>query len=163
VIEREFAPYAGDNAEISGPSVTLKAEAAQAVGMVLHELTTNSAKYGAFSCQDGRVCPSWCWPQNGGREQLLVDWQEVGGPTIGAPPRAGYGTSVIRELIPFELGGAVDLAFARDGVRCRLEIPAEWLSPGHPSREDTQLSLGEPPWQLLTSPAHIAQSLKDFG
>ena len=162
VIEREFAPYAGGNAEISGPSVTLKAEAAQAVGMVLHELTTNSAKYGAFSCEDGRVCLIWCWPQNGGRQHLLLDWQEIGGPTVGAPPRAGYGTSVIRELIPFELGGAVDLAFAREGVRCRLEIPAEWLSPGHPLRDDTQLSLGEPPWQLLTSPAHIAQSLKDL-
>src|SRR5262245_22131058 len=162
VIEREFAPYADNNAEISGPSVTLRAEAAQAVGMVLHELTTNSAKYGAFSCEDGRVCLSWRWPQNGAREHLLVEWQEIGGPMIGASPRAGYGSSVIRELIPFELGGAVDLAFAHDGVRCRLEIPAEWLSPGHPLGEDTRQSRGEPPWQFLTSPAHIAQSLKDL-
>jgi two-component sensor histidine kinase len=162
VIEREFAPYAGENARVDGPSVTLKAEAAQAVGMVLHELTTNSAKYGAFSREDGHVRLSWSWPQNGTREHLLVDWQETGGPAIGAPPRAGYGTSVIRELIPYELGGAVDLAFARDGVCCRLEIPAEWLSPGHPLGEESQRRLAEPPWQLLTSSPPSAQALKDF-
>ena len=51
----ELAPYAGDNVEIGGPSVTLKAEAAQAMAMVLHELTTNAAKYGAFSDRNGRV------------------------------------------------------------------------------------------------------------
>jgi PAS domain S-box-containing protein len=162
VIEREFAPYAGDNAAITGPSVTLKAEAAQAVAMVVHELTTNSAKYGAFSRQEGRVRLSWSWPQNGTCEHLLVDWQEIGGPPIGSPPRAGYGTSVIRELIPFELGGAVDLAFAREGVRCRLEIPAEWLSPGHPLSVDSQGRLGEPPWQFQTSSTQLAHSLKDL-
>ena len=103
VIEREFAPYAGDNAEISGPSVTLKAEAAQAVAMVLHELTTNSAKYGAFSSEAGRVRLNWQWPQNSRRENLVVDWHESGGPQILAPPASGYGSSIIRELIPFEL------------------------------------------------------------
>ena len=161
VIEREFAPYAGDNAEIGGPNVTLKAEAAQAVAMVLHELTTNSAKYGAFSSKAGRVRLNWDWPQNGRREHLVVDWEEIGGPQIVAPPASGYGSSVIRELIPFELGGAVELAFAWDGVRCRLEIPAEWLSPGHPLSEEGQRSMAGP-WQFLTASARIARSPKDF-
>ncbi|HXE67871.1 MAG TPA: PAS domain-containing protein [Hyphomicrobiaceae bacterium] len=161
VIEREFAPYAGDNAEIGGPNVTLKAEAAQAVAMVLHELTTNSAKYGAFSNEAGRVRLNWDWPQNGRREHLVVDWEEIGGPQIVAPPASGYGSSVIRELIPFELGGAVELAFAWDGVRCRLEIPAEWLSPGHPLSEEGQRSMAGP-WQFLTASARIARSPKDF-
>jgi len=160
VIEREFAPYAGDNAELSGPSVTLRAEAAQAVAMVLHELTTNSAKYGAFSREAGRVRLSWHWPQTT-REHLVVDWHEVGGPPILAPPPSGYGSSIIRELLPFELGGAVELAFAPNGVRCRLEIPAEWLSPGHPLSEDSQRGIAEP-WQFLTASAHIARSFKDF-
>jgi two-component sensor histidine kinase len=162
VIEREFAPYAGDNAEVSGPSVTLKAEAAQAVAMVLHELTTNSAKYGAFSSEAGRVRLGWYWLQNGGaREHLVVDWHEIGGPHILSPPASGYGSSIIRELIPFELGGAVELAFAWDGVRCRLEIPAEWLSRGHPLGEDCQRSMAEP-WQFLTASAHMARWSKDF-
>ncbi len=161
VIEREFAPYAGDNAEISGPSVTLKAEAAQAVAMVLHELTTNSAKYGAFSSEAGRVRLNWHWPQHSRHEHLVVDWHEIGGPQIVAPPPSGYGSSIIRELIPFELGGAVELAFAWDGVRCRLEIPAEWLSPGHPPSEESQRSRAAP-WQFLTASAHLARSPKDF-
>jgi PAS domain S-box-containing protein len=162
VIEREFAPYAGDNADVSGPSVTLKAEAAQAVAMVLHELTTNSAKYGAFSSEAGRVRLSWHWLQNGGaREHLVVDWHESGGPHILGPPATGYGSSIIRELIPFELGGAVELAFAWDGVRCRLEIPSEWLSRGHPLGEDSQRSMAEP-WQFLTVCAHSARRPKDL-
>ena len=130
VVQREFAPYAGDNAEISGPAVFLKAEATQAVAMVLHELTTNSAKYGAFSSQDGRVLLRWRWPQLGACDRLIVDWQEIGGPALACPPRSGYGSSIIRELIPFELGGAVDLDFGLQGLRCRLEIPADWVSPG---------------------------------
>jgi PAS domain S-box-containing protein len=161
VVAREFAPYAGDNAEISGPSVTLKAEAAQAVAMVLHELTTNSAKYGAFSTQEGRVLLRWRWQQKPAMDRLVVDWQEIGGPRIAPRPRTGYGTSVIRELIPFELGGAVDLAFACDGLRCRLEIPAEWTSSGSVLASDARGVVDEPPWQFLIARQPIPQTLKD--
>ena len=160
VVQREFAPYAGDNAEISGPAVFLKAEATQAVAMVLHELTTNSAKYGAFSSQDGRVLLHWRWPQLGACDRLIVDWQEIGGPALASPPRSGYGSSIIRELIPFELGGAVDLDFGLQGLRCRLEIPADWVSPG-PLQGHERLG-GEPPWQFLITQRDIAQSRKDF-
>ncbi|RPI31945.1 MAG: PAS domain S-box protein, partial [Hyphomicrobiaceae bacterium] len=160
VVQREFAPYAGDNAEISGPAVFLKAEATQAVAMVLHELTTNSAKYGAFSRQDGRVLLRWRWPQLGACDRLIVDWQEIGGPALASPPRSGYGSSIIRELIPFELGGAVDLDFGLQGLRCRLEIPADWVSPG-PLQGHERLA-GEPPWQFLMTQGDIARSFKDF-
>jgi PAS domain S-box-containing protein len=127
IVRREFAPYATDESTISGPSITLKAEATAALAMVLHELTTNAAKYGAFSNRSGRVLLRWWWLQNGGPARLVIDWQEVGGPTVQIPSRLGYGTSVVRELIPFELGGSVDLVFAEDGLHCRLEIPADWI------------------------------------
>ena len=162
VVAREFAPYAGDNAEISGPSVTLKAEAAQAVAMVLHELTTNSAKYGAFSTQKGRVLLRWRWQQQPAADRLVVDWQEIGGPQIASQPRTGYGTSIIRELIPFELGGSVDLAFACDGLRCRLEIPGEWTSPESLLASEAQRGRAAPPWQSLLARQHIPPTLKDF-
>ena len=127
IVRCELKPYATGNAAIGGPRVTLRAEAAQAVAMVLHELATNAGKYGAFSNQGGRLSLRWRWLTNGKQGRLAIEWQELGGPTVLVPEQSGYGTSVIRELIPFELGGAVDLDFAPDGLRCRLEIPADWI------------------------------------
>jgi two-component sensor histidine kinase len=59
----------------------------------------------------------------------VLEWRETGGPSIIAPGASGYGTSVIRDLIPYELGGEVDYQLAGDGARCRLEIPTKWLIP----------------------------------
>ena len=126
IVRREFAPYARGNTEAEGPSVILRAEATQAVATALHELTTNAAKYGALSNRSGRVAVRWRWHQNGSHDRLIIEWQEAGGPPVLAPSHSGYGTSIIRELIPFELGGAVELSFAPEGTRCRLEIPGEW-------------------------------------
>jgi two-component sensor histidine kinase len=129
---RELAPYAtNDNTEIDGPDVTLKAEAAQAVSMVLHELATNAAKHGALSTPDGRVAVRWYRLQNGDADaRLCVEWQETGGPAVRAPGRCGYGMEVIRGLLPYELDGKVDLAFAAEGVRCRFDIPLSELTGG---------------------------------
>jgi PAS domain S-box-containing protein len=135
IVRREIAPYAAGNATILGPGVTLKAAAAQAVATVLHELATNAAKYGAFSRSSGRLFVSWCWLDTGSPGRLAFQWQESGGPAVLAPSQTGFGTSVIRELIPFELGGTVDLTFASDGLQCRLEIPADWLSSDAPIGE----------------------------
>jgi two-component sensor histidine kinase len=119
--------------------VTLKAEATQAVAMVLHELTTNAAKYGGLSARGGGVLLRWRWVWNGSGARLAIEWQEVGGPHVAPPSRFGYGTSIVREVIPFELGGIVDLVFAADGVRCRLEIPADWVSEENPQPSHPQM------------------------
>ena len=95
---------------------------------VLHELTTNAAKYGAFSSRTGRVSVHWRWLQNGSHDRLFIEWRETGGPPVPAPSRSGYGMSITRELVPFELGGAVELSVALEGTRCRLEIPGERAS-----------------------------------
>jgi two-component sensor histidine kinase len=128
IIRRELAPYSVCNTAVDGPDLTLKAGAAEAVAMVFHELTTNAAKYGAFSSRTGRVSVRWRWLRNGSPDRLVIDWREIDGPPVGNPSRSGYGTSIIRELIPFELGGAVELSFAPGGTRCRLEIPGEWAT-----------------------------------
>jgi PAS domain S-box-containing protein len=129
LLQRELAPYATrNNTEINGPQVVLTPEAGQAVAMVLHELTTNAAKYGALSTGNGRVSIRWDQRPNGhSRSHLVFEWQEVGGPPVEDSGNPGYGTSTIRDLIPYEFGGAVDLVLAPDGVRCRLELPADWL------------------------------------
>ena len=57
----------------------------------------------------------------------MFEWQEIGGPPVVALGKSSYGTSTIRDLIPYEFGGTVDLVLAPEGVRCRLELPADWL------------------------------------
>jgi PAS domain S-box-containing protein len=129
IIRSELAPYTAANTDIGGPSIILSSDAAQATAMVLHELATNAAKYGALSRHGGQVSVRWFWLANGTLHHwLAIEWQEIGGPPVSAPSTAGYGTSIIRELIPFELGGTADLTFAPSGLRCRLEVPPECVS-----------------------------------
>ena len=130
LVRRELAPYAtAGNTEIRGPGDVLSAEASQAIAMVLHELATNAAKFGALSAAGGHVSVRWSVRRNGHvHPRLSILWQERGGPKVMPRTRSGYGTSVIRDLVPYELGGTVDLVYAREGVRCKLEIPTHWLS-----------------------------------
>jgi len=98
------------------------------VSMVLHELATNATKYGAFSNGHGRISVRWRRHAHSDLgSKLVLEWQEAGGPSVSAVNSHGYGTSVIHDLIPYELGGSVDYELAREGVRCKLEIPDKWL------------------------------------
>ena len=124
IVRRELAPYATDgNTTVEGANIVLSAEASQAMAMVLHELVTNAAKYGALSIAGGRVLVRWHHEQDTQYNRLLIDWEEVGGPQVETPKHFGYGTRVVRDLIPYEIGGSVDLVFAADGVRCKIGIP----------------------------------------
>jgi PAS domain S-box-containing protein len=133
---RVLAPYmTGHNAELSGPELTLSPEAAQAVSMVLHELATNAAKHGALSTDEGLVSVSWYRAMNGGPDaRVCIVWQEACGPLVPAPQRSSYGMEVIRELIPYQLDGSVDLAFEPAGVRCEIAFPATELLDERPHR-----------------------------
>jgi PAS domain S-box-containing protein len=127
VVRNQLAPYATDtNTTIVGTDVTLSSSATQVLAMVLHELVTNAVKYGALSIPGGRVSVSWDRSLNGGAAtNLIFIWRELDGPQVAAAIRSGYGTSLIRELIPHELGGTVDLVFAAEGANCRMEFPLE--------------------------------------
>ena len=127
LVNTQLAPYATDaNIRISGTDVTLTAAETQAMAMVLHELVTNAAKYGALSIPDGRVLVNWDRRLNGdATATLMLEWRELGGPPVAGEVQSGYGTSLIRDLVPHELGGIVDLVFASDGLVCRIEIPLE--------------------------------------
>jgi PAS domain S-box-containing protein len=128
LIRNQLAPYATDaNMTINGTDVMLTAAATQAVAMVLHELVTNAAKYGALSTADGRVSVNWETRLNGdAAANLMIAWREFGGPPIVATAiQSGYGTSLIRDLIPHELGGTVDLVLASDGASCDIGLPLE--------------------------------------
>ena len=125
LIKCELEPYAtGANTIFGGPNVVLTPEATQAVTLVLHELATNAAKYGALSTEKGQVLV--CWQRRSGAEarpELVIEWRETDGPPVRAPAHKGYGTSVITELIPYELGGTVDFELGPPGIFCRIVIP----------------------------------------
>jgi two-component sensor histidine kinase len=146
LVERELAPYAtGSNAEIAGPEVVLSAAASQTMGMVLHELVTNAAKYGALSTRDGRVSVRWYPLLNGDADaRLCIEWLETDGPPVQASERSGYGMEVIRRLVPYELEGEVDLAFATEGVRCRFRVPLSRLTVRNRRADTYEDSLPQP-------------------
>jgi PAS domain S-box-containing protein len=124
LVRNQLAPYATDtNVTISGTDVMLIAAEIQAVARVLHELVTNAAKHGALSIPGGHVSVSWNRKPNGDRAKLMLVWQELGGPPVKSEIQSSYGTNLIHNLIPHELGGMVELAFASKGVSCRIEIP----------------------------------------
>ena len=132
LVGRELAPYTtGSNTEIGGPEVVLSAEAGQTIGMVLHELVTNAAKHGALSVSSGRVSINWRVPLNGSAsDRLILTWRETSGPSVVPPSRSGYGMQVVRELVPYELGGTIDHVLAPEGARCHMEIPLARLNRG---------------------------------
>src|SRR6266446_10555013 len=112
LVRRQLAPYTTDtNSTICGPEVMLTPAETQAVAMVIHELVTNAAKYGALSSPNGRVSVSWDRTGADAAMILRITWRELGGPPVTAPVQSGYGSSLIRDLIPHELGGTIDLVF----------------------------------------------------
>ena len=126
LVGRQLEPYAsGSNVAIKGEEIVLGAAAIQAVAMVLHELVTNAAKYGALSVPDGQICITWDMEKVGRGTKLLFEWRELCGPAVQPDVPTGYGTSLIRDLIPYELGGTVDLLFTLDGVSCKIELTLE--------------------------------------
>jgi two-component sensor histidine kinase len=125
LVRRQLAPYAvAGNSALTGPDLALSSEAAEAIALVMHELVTNAAKYGALSVVGGQVMVKW---EQGLGGALSINWREVGGPTITDQNDSGHGLSLIRDLIPHELAGKVDFQYATRGVECTITIPAEHL------------------------------------
>jgi PAS domain S-box-containing protein len=146
LVRRELAPYAtAGNTWIEGPDVVLRAEAGQTLAMVFHELATNAARFGAISASAGRVSVHWSLMRNGHAESWLdIQWEESGGPRVVPPTRSGFGYCVVRELIPYELGGSVDLRHPPEGVCAKLQIPATWLSARTPTGKLTTNDVRRP-------------------
>jgi two-component sensor histidine kinase len=126
LVRAELGRYAtGANVRISGTDVVLTSAETQALAAALHELATNAAKYGALSIPGGQVSVSWDRKPNGRAATLILEWREHDGPPVASEVQSSYGTDLIRNLIPHELGGTVDLVFAAEGVKCKIEIPVQ--------------------------------------
>jgi two-component sensor histidine kinase len=124
VLEAEFAPYSKSSdvrLDLSGPEVMLRANIALSLGLAIHELVTNAAKYGAFSVPGGKVSISWAL--NPGGNTVRLEWQEMGGPRVQKPNIRGFGSDLVEKLMARELNSEVRIQFKTEGVCCVLNVP----------------------------------------
>ena len=112
---------------LSGPDVPLTSQLAVSLGMAIHELTTNSAKYGSLSVYGGKVEVNWSVTIGATRRTLSFDWVESGGPPVTQPQRQGFGSRLLAYVLPGQIQARSRIDFASNGVRvhCELPLPAE--------------------------------------
>lgn len=122
-----FDPDA-DRVIISGPDICVPRRSAITIAMAIHELGTNAGKYGALSCEDGRVRIQWRLdgPENALR--LSLTWQEEDGPAVAPPTRRGFGSQLIEQSLASELRGTASLDYKPTGLVCRIDAPFNWPS-----------------------------------
>ena len=108
---------------MSGPSRSLPAKLALGLGMALNELATNAVKYGALSNESGRITLFWEVLSDSAGPQLEFVWRESGGPAVAAPSKEGFGVTLIKREIEYNLGGSASVEFAPVGVTARLRVP----------------------------------------
>jgi PAS domain S-box-containing protein len=114
--------------EISGTEMIVTPEAAQNIGLAVHELSTNAAKYGALSVPQGRVRVRWRYSGDGAENaRFRMLWIEDGGPEVVPPTHRGFGQVVMEQLAARALHGEAVLDFKPEGVRWSLDIPASHI------------------------------------
>jgi PAS domain S-box-containing protein len=120
LVDEELTPYlVNDQIVFNGPNVQLLPATAQTIAMALHELVTNSAKYGALSAPDGRLAVQW----NLEADTLNLIWEERDGPAVAAPVSRGFGTRSVIASIESQLGGHAEFDWHPEGLICRLAVP----------------------------------------
>jgi len=127
LVDAEAAAFLAEHSDrvlIEGPPILLNPAAYSTMALVVHELVTNSAKYGSLS-GSGRVRIGWSRADN---EDLIIDWNESGGPEVKPPTRKGFGTTIIDRSIPYDLGGTASIAYKPGGVEAQFRIPAKHVS-----------------------------------
>jgi PAS domain S-box-containing protein len=120
LVDEELAPYStGDQIAFDGSEIQLQPATAQTLALALHELVTNSAKYGALSTQSGRLSIKW-----GIHDHVLqIVWEEKDGPTVETPVSRGFGTRSVIASIESQLGGQAEFDWRSEGLICRLSVP----------------------------------------
>ena len=125
LVAAELGPYlaSNDQIELSGPQVELESRAYSVMALVLHEMATNAAKYGALAT-GGRLKVSWTAGPDG---DCRIDWIETGVPGLVAPTRSGFGSELLRRSVPLDLGGTSKLEFLAGGVAAEFILPARFI------------------------------------
>jgi PAS domain S-box-containing protein len=142
LIDEELAAIIG-RGRIEGPPVTLTAEATQTFALVLHELATNAAKYGALSVPKGEVVVSWGIRGEGDQACLRFLWRERGGPPVAPPQREGFGRMLLVDVAALDFATRPRLAFDKEGLRYEFEAPlARVAEPKSPAGATAPLANG---------------------
>lgn len=112
---------------LTGPTVEMSSQLAVSLGMAIHELTTNAAKYGALSVYGGKVDVTWTVTIEAERRRLDFDWVESGGPRVGPPKRKGFGSRLLEFVLPGQIQAKTYVEFNPEGVHvhCTVPMPAE--------------------------------------
>jgi two-component sensor histidine kinase len=121
IARQELAPYFEEGetrARINGPQILLKPNVAQSLAVILHELATNAAKYGALSSADGRIDLGWSHELNG---RLELRWTETGGPQVQMPTREGFGRRIIGQLVE-QVNGRAQFDWRVEGLDCEIIV-----------------------------------------
>ena len=121
IVRQELEPFGLERVSMSGQNISLKPQQGLSLGMVLHELATNAAKYGAFSLPEGSA--SVTWYVSGG--EFHLDWKESGGPVVSPPTTGGFGLSLVKGEIEYRLDGNIETSFASDGLSLQLSFPLD--------------------------------------
>jgi light-regulated signal transduction histidine kinase (bacteriophytochrome) len=133
MLKAEAGAYLSNGADrvvLNGPDILLEPQAFTTVALVIHEMITNSAKYGALSDRRGLVTVTTTIDQQG---SLIIDWMERGGPAVKPPTRRGFGSTVIQSSIRHDLKGDVALDFAVTGLHARFSIPSTQFRTSRPA------------------------------
>jgi two-component sensor histidine kinase len=128
IVRSELAPYMADSdphVTMSGPDISLAPNDAMSLGLAIHELATNAAKYGALSVDTGQVLIEWRLLSP---EIAELHWREAGGPAVQAPSKRGFGRDLLEKIVAHELQSKVDLRFDAGGVECTLQVPVRRLA-----------------------------------
>lgn|SRR5512139_333541 len=127
LIRSQLSSYldgAAKQVTIEGPDLALKPEAAQNLGLALHELAINAAKFGALSVPAGRVAITWVQREDMADNAVELDWREQLGPKVKVRRKKGFGSMVIERNLARALDAEVNMDFDPDGLHCHIVIPA---------------------------------------
>lgn len=121
-----FLEPGDDRLDLAGPYLRLKPEAAQPLGLALHEMATNATKYGALSVPEGRVTVRW--EHDPDTRRVRITWRERGGPPVEPPKTRGFGYQLVDWMVASAMDGTVSLDFAPEGLEWVLDVTDDNLS-----------------------------------
>ncbi|MDM6802362.1 HWE histidine kinase domain-containing protein, partial [Escherichia coli] len=126
ILAAELSPFddkATGRIRLNGPEVELRPDLALSVGMVIHEMATNAAKYGALAQSSGRLQVRWSVREAHGGKNLVLIWREMGGPPVSEPRHRGFGTKLIERMIGNSDGAGFAFDFKPTGLEFSLTLP----------------------------------------